>query len=43
MSDKDEVVRLQAQLSLEALNENTKEFLTSRPRLEKKIHILHPS
>lgn len=39
--DKDEVMRLQAQLALEQLNENVKEFLMVGPRLQAdKIFVL---
>lgn len=32
-SDKDDVMRLQAQLALEELNENMKEFIFPKPKL----------
>lgn len=38
-TDEDYVVRLQAQTSLDALNENMKEILTLKPTLEKKIRV----
>lgn len=41
-TDTDEIVRLQAKLSLDVLNEKTIQFLTSKPQFEKKIHIFNP-
>lgn len=41
-SDKDDVMRLQAQLALEELNENVKDFVFPKPELQigKKVVIL---
>lgn len=41
-NDKDDVMRLQAQLALEELNENMKDFMLPKPQLDtKKIIVLN--
>lgn len=40
--DEDEATRVHAKISLDILNENTKQFFNLNQTFEKKIHILDP-
>ena len=40
LQDSDEIVRVQAEVSLKVLNDVTKDFFTAKPAMEKRIYIL---